>query len=147
MLNSSTITIETETGEQEIYISPFLLQAEEPPNLKSGIIEKLYFYKDLNDDAYKTALALEPMRHQFKTDDYILNLGQNFENYYLGSFHIDFKNRRCWQWEGKPNMLTEHDVKNLSENLFNPGVKSRPFILFTPTRQSDFNTGRLRYKI
>ncbi|MFS2187458.1 hypothetical protein ACCC92_12345 [Mucilaginibacter sp. Mucisp84] len=147
MLNSSIITIETETGEREIYISPFLLQSKEPPNLKSGTIEKLYFYNDLNDDAYKATLALEPMRHQFKTDDYILNLGQNFENYYLGSFHIDFKNRRCWQWEGKPNMLTEHDVKNLGENLFNPNVKSRQFTLFTPTRPSDFNTGRLRYKI
>jgi hypothetical protein len=44
-------------------------------------------------------------------------------------------------------MLTEQDVKSLGENLFNPNVKSRQFTLFTPTRPSDFNTGKLRYKI
>lgn len=144
MLNSSVISIETETGEQEIYISPFLLQSKEPPNLKPGTIEKLYFYKDLNDAAYKTALECEPLKNQFKTDGYILNLGQDFESYYLGSFLIDIKGKRCWHWEGKPGLLTEQEIKALGKNLFNPNAKMRLFTLFTLTRPSDFNFGRGR---
>lgn len=144
MLNSSAISIETETGEQEIYISPFLLQSKEPPNLKSGTIEKLYFYKDLNDDAYKAALELDTLNGRHKTEGYILNLGQDFESYYLGSLFVDFNNKRCWQWEGKPGLLTGQDVKTLQETLFNPNAKLRRFTLFTPTRPSDFNFGRGR---
>ncbi|MFC0518570.1 hypothetical protein ACFFGT_30425 [Mucilaginibacter angelicae] len=145
MLTFNTISIQTENGEQEIYISPFLLQSKKPPDIKSGRLEKLYFYKELIDADYKAALEREEMNSRFKTDEYVLNLGQDFEKYYLGSLHVDFDSKRYWQWEGKPGLLTEQDIKTLGENLFNPHAKLRRVTLFTPTRPSDFNFGRTRF--
>ncbi|QEM13173.1 hypothetical protein [Mucilaginibacter rubeus] len=141
MLNSYTINLQTEAGEKEIFISPFLLQSKIPPNLKSGNIEKLFFYIELKDDSYKAALEQEELSDRFKTDEFIINVGQDFEKYYLGSFRVDFQEKRCSQWEGKTGILTEQEIKTLGESLFNPSAKSRRITLFTPTRPSDFNFG------
>jgi hypothetical protein len=144
MLNFFAITIQTENGERDIYVSPLLLQAKEPPNLKSGPLHKLYFYKELNDADYKAKLAEDEIGSRFKKDNYIINLGQDFEKYYLGSLNVDFETKRYWQWEGKLGSLTQKEVKSLGESLFNSQGKSRSVILFTPTRPSDFNFGIAR---
>ncbi|MEZ2336474.1 hypothetical protein AB6735_12620 [Mucilaginibacter sp. RCC_168] len=141
MLNSVIITIPIESEEYEIFVSPFLLQSKEPPNIKSGKIEILYFYGQLRDDDYKTMLEKETLAEKFKSDGYIINYGQDFGKYYLGSLHIDLDTKRYWQWEGQSNKLSDQDVKLLAESLFNLKAKSRPVTLFTPTRPSDFNFG------
>jgi hypothetical protein len=139
MLNSCIITIKTESGDREIFVSPLLLQAKEPPNIKSGKIGILYFYDQLRDDACKAMLETEVLPEEFKSDRYVINYGQDFEKYYLGSLHVDFDAKRYWQWEGKTSKLSEQDVKVLGESLFDPHAQSRPATLFTPTRPSDFN--------
>ncbi|SDP01548.1 hypothetical protein SAMN05428975_0021 [Mucilaginibacter sp. OK268] len=142
MLNSYIITIPIESGDCEIFVSPFLLQSKEPPNIKSGKIEILYFYGQLRDDAYKARLEQEVLPEKFKSDTYIINYGQDFEKYYLGSLHVDFDTKHYWQWEAKSSKLSEQDVKVLAESLFDPQLPhSKPVTLFTPTRASDINLG------
>ncbi|WP_419699625.1 hypothetical protein [Mucilaginibacter sp. NFX135] len=141
MLNSVIITIPIESEEYEIFVSPFLLQSKEPPNIKSGKIEILYFYGQLRDDDYKTMLEKETLAEKFKSDGYIIYYGQDFGKYYLGSLHIDLDTKRYWQWEGQSNKLSDQDVKLLAESISNLKAKSRPVTLFTPTRPSDFNFG------
>ena len=143
MLNSHIITIETASGRHEIFVSPLLLQSKELPDIKSGKIAILYFYDQLRDDDYRAMLEKETLPEQFKSDRYIINYGQNFEKYYLGSLHVDFATKRYWQWEGKSDEFNEHDIKILAESIFYPQTQSRPVTLFTPTRPADFNFGSI----
>jgi len=139
------ITVDMENGGREILISPFLLQSKTPPDLKSGKIEILYFYEQLRDADYMKMLEQDSTASRFKSDEFIINYGQDFEKYYLGSLHIDFDAKRYWQWEGKPNKLSKQDVNALGESLLNLPLKSRSVTLFTPTRPSDINLGRISF--
>jgi hypothetical protein len=146
MLNFYTVSIQTQNGEMEIYVSPFLLHAKVWPDIKSGPLDKLYFYRDLVDDEYKTGLEKEGMSNKLKDDGYVINFGQDFERYYLGSLNVDFENKRFWQWAGYSDQLTDEAVQALGESLFNSSTKFRRVVLFTPTRPSDFNFGRHRFE-
>lgn len=140
MLNSYIITIKLNNKDYEIFVSPILLHSEhKQQNIKSGMIEVLYFYGQLRDDTYKVMIEQEDLLEKFKTDQYIINYGQDFGKYYLGSLRVDFEAKRYWQWDGKGNKLTEQDVKILGESLFDKEANSKPVILLTPTRPSDFN--------
>ncbi len=141
MLNSAIITVKLESGESEIFISPLLLQSNERPNLESGKIEILYFYSQLQDDEYEALLEKEALAKDFKSPDYIINCGQDFEKHYLGSLRIDFDTRSYSQWENGSQKLSEQDVDVLANALFDPQSQSRSVTMFTPTRPSDFNFG------
>ena len=143
MLNSIIITLNTEEGELEIFVSPLLLQSKERPNIKSGKIGILYFYEQIRDEDYMANLEQEVLAEEFKSDRYIVNYGQDFAKHYLGSLCVDFDTKRYWQWEGNSNKLSEQDVKVLGESLFDPRGQSRPVTMFTPTRPSDFNLGMM----
>jgi len=146
MLNSVTINLKIGNIEHEVFVSPFLLQAKKlPDDLKSGKLSKLYFYYHLRDDAYIANLEHEVVNEKFKSPNYLINYGQDFEKYYLGSLCVDFDNKRYWQWEGS-DVLNEEDIKFLGEAIFNPESQSR-VTLFTPTRPSDFNFGIIRPNI
>jgi hypothetical protein len=150
MLNTSVITVKLESGESEIFISPLLLQSKERPNLKSGKIEILYFYSQMQDDEYKALLEKEALAEDFKSSDYIINCGQDFEKYYLGSLHIDVDSKSYSQWEHGSQKLSEQDIKVLADSLFNPQSQSRSVTMFTPTRPSDINLGghsKLNYNL
>jgi hypothetical protein len=142
MLNFYAVTIQTESGERAIYVSPLLLQSKKPPNLKSGKLEKLYFYSELMDEDYYKGLELYEMKNLDLPDYCIINYGQDFEKYYIGSFHVDYDPRSYWQWEGTSIPFNENDVKALAECLFTPDSKSRRATIFTPTPPSAFNFRR-----
>lgn len=139
MLHTSILTIRSADGEREILVSPFKLHLRERRNLKSGKIEVLHFYDQMQDEAYKKMIEKETLPEELKSDRYILNLGQDFRKHYLGSLEIDFDNKHCGRWEGKPEKISKEDVRILIEMLFDPELKSRSVILFTPTRPSDIN--------
>ncbi len=139
MLFTNIITVKLESGEREIFLSPFRFQSKDRPTLKSGKIEIIYFYDHVNDNNYKAMLEQDDVDEKFRSDQYIINYGQDFEKNYLGSLHVDFDEKRCWQWEGK---LNEQDAKILAECLFDPDLRSRKVTLFTPTRASDINLTR-----
>jgi hypothetical protein len=80
----------------EVYVSPFLLHAKVRPDIKSGPLDKLYFYRNLVDDEYKTGIEKEEMSNKLKSDGYVINFGLDFERYYLGSLNVDFENKRFW---------------------------------------------------
>lgn len=142
MLSTQTITINTKNGEREIFIAPFSLHSKTRPDLKPGSIHKLHFYDQLRDDAYEENLKQEVLPDKFRSDEYIINYGQDFEQYYLGSLNFDFETRRYWQWEGKQgDGLNDEEVKTLGESLFAPQSKMRNVVMLTPTRPSDFNLG------
>lgn len=142
MLNGPVITIKTEIGELEIFVSPLLLQSKEPPNIKSGKIAVLYFYDQLRDEEYKAIVEKDDdLTERSKSENYVINYGQDFGKHYLGSMYVDFETKRYWQWEGNSNKLSEQDVKVLGESLFDPEAQTRTFTLFTPTRPSDINLG------
>ncbi|HTI59468.1 hypothetical protein [Mucilaginibacter sp.] len=148
MLNTTTIKIKTERGEREIFISPFLLQSKTHPDFKSGTftLHKVYFYSELDDNDYKKNLKQE-FPEYLNSDKYIINYGQDFEKYYLGSFFVDFETKHCWDWQGKLDGLNDAEVKALGESLFDEKSIGRTIILFTPTRPSDFDLGKLHYPI
>lgn len=141
MLSTVTVTIETEDGEREILVSPFLLQSKVPPDIKSGKISVLYFYDQLWDDDYWIMVDKEFLPEKFKTNDHIINCGQDFGKSYLGSLQIDFDTKFCGEWAGEPGKLTDLEVKVLVESFFQ--LKTRQVVIFSPTRPSDFNLDRM----
>ncbi len=112
--------------------------------MKTGKIEVLYFYDQLKDEEYKINFEQEILADKFKADRYIINYGEDFEKYYLGSLHVDFETKLYKDWKGKEDKLSEQDVMVLADTLFNPGTRARQVTMFTPTRPSDFNITRTR---
>ena len=98
MLSGPVITIKTEIREREIFVSPLLLQSKEQPDIKTGKIVILYFYDQLRDDAYKAMIEKDDLPERFRSDKYIVNYGQDFGEYYLGSMYVDFETKSYWQW-------------------------------------------------
>lgn len=145
MLNFYAITVQTESGDIEVYVSPLLLQSKKAPNLKPGKLEKLYFYSELMDENYYKGLEQTAVNDHAMQSKYIINYGQDFEGYYIGCFNIDYDTRCYWQWEGKADLFTAQSVKTLAECLFNPNSKSRQAILFTPTPPFDINFIKIPY--
>jgi len=141
MIFTYSIILNTENGKREILISPFCLQAKQRPDLKSGKINKLFFYDHCIDEKYKENLKREHLDDKFRSDDYLINYGQDFGNYYLGYFNIDFDSKSYWGWEGEPGKLNDNEVKALGESLFNENIESRHITIFTPTRPFDINFG------
>jgi len=139
MLNSIIITIPIEDIEYKIFVSPFPLHSKEKLDIKSGKIEKLFFYNNLKDNEYETKLQQNFIDRIFTSDKYIINYGQDFEKYYLGSFNLDFESKRFWQWEGSSNKFREEEAEILADYLFNHSSKHQSIIMFTPTKASDFN--------
>jgi len=139
MLNSFIITITIESIEYNIFVSPFSLHSKEQRDFKSGKIEKLFFYNQLKDDEYEAKLQQNFIDKKFFSDKYIINYGQKFEKYYLGSFNVDFDSKRFWQWERNSNNFREQDAKILADSLFNHSSKHQSIIMFTPTMPSDIN--------
>jgi hypothetical protein len=143
MTNCLILTIKVEGGEREIYVSPVMLQSKEPPDIKSGPIGRLYFYDPLRDDHYRENLKKDPIDERFKSNSYIINYGQDFEKFYLGSLWVDFDTKRHWQWEGNSSRLCEQEVNALGKLLFNSYSETRNVTIFTPTRPSDINLSRM----
>jgi hypothetical protein len=85
MLSTYIITVKAERGEREIFVSPGLLQSKQRPVIRNGMVTVLYFYGQMQDDNYKALLEKEVVAEEFKSSDYIINCGQDFEQYYLGS--------------------------------------------------------------
>jgi hypothetical protein len=144
MLNSYTITIDTENGIREIFVSPFLLQSKEEPDIQTGEhnIQVLYFYDNLRDDDYWTMLEQgEVFKEEWKSDRFIIDWGQDFEKYYLGSLYIDYEGQCFSQWEGKSGNFSDKDVNTLGKALFNPKSETHAVLMFTPTRPSNINLG------
>jgi hypothetical protein len=139
MINSIIITITIESIEYCIFVSPISLHFKEQRDIKSGKIGKLFFYNQLKDDEYESNLERNFIDKKFISDKYIINYGQDFEKYYLGSFHVDFNSKRFWQWEGNSNNFCEKDAKILADSLFNPDSKHQSIIMFTPTMPSEIN--------
>jgi len=148
MIATHTIKIKTEQGEREIFISPISLQSKTFPDFKSGTITlcRIYFYEKLQDDDYRKGVQQEFPQY-LSSDKYVINYGQDFEKYYLGSYNVDFETKRYWDWEGKPGGLNEEEIQTLGDSLFDPGSIGRDITIFTPTRPSDFNLGKLQYPI
>jgi hypothetical protein len=142
MLNSIIITITVENIEYDIFVSPFSLHSKEQCDIKSGKIEKLFFYNQLKDDEYETKLQQNSIDKKFISDKYIINYGQDFGKYYLGSFNVDFDSKRFWQWQGYSNKFREQHAKILADSLFNANSKRQSIIMFTPTMPSDINLKR-----
>jgi hypothetical protein len=94
------------------------------------------------DDDYNTGLELYEMKNLDLPDYYIINYGQDFERYYIGSFRVDYDTRSYRQWEGTSIPFSKNDVKALAECLFTPDSKSRRATIFTPTPSSAFNFTR-----
>lgn len=144
MLNCYSIILNTGNRKREVLVSPLMLQSMEPPDIKSGKINKLFFYEQWVDEEYKANLKQEHLADEFKTDSYIISYGQDFGKYYLGYLSVDFDNKRYWEWHGQPGKLDDNDVKALGESLFNSDVESRSITIFTPSRPSDFNLRRVK---
>jgi hypothetical protein len=79
MLHSNVISVKLESGEREVFVSPFLLQAKKPAYIQSGKIEVLYFYDQLQDDVYKKEIEKEVLPEKFKSDRYIMITGKTFK--------------------------------------------------------------------
>jgi len=140
MLRSFIITITLENIEYNIFVSPFSLHSKKRPEVKSGKIEKLFFYNNLKDADYVTNLIQQNFIDQeYNSEKYIINYGQDFEKYYIGSFHVDVDKKLFWQWEGNSNKFNEQDVKVLADSLFNHNSNHKSIIMFTPTNPSDIN--------
>jgi hypothetical protein len=139
MLSTFMFNICIAGEEYQILVSPLSLHSKEQPDIKPGKINKLYFYNQLKNDAYKAKIQQLAIQEQFKSDRFIINYGQDFEKYYLGSFYVDVEAKRFWQWEGNSTKFREKDVEFLADFLFNPDFDSQPVILFTPTLPSDIN--------
>ncbi|HEX8378805.1 MAG TPA: hypothetical protein VF602_13390 [Pedobacter sp.] len=139
MLNSIIITITIESIEYNIFISPFSLHSKKQLDIKSEKFDRLFFYNQLKDNEYETKVQQNFIDKQFISDKYIINYGQDFEKYYLGSCKVDFDSKRLWQWEGNSNKFREEDAEVLADYLFNHSSKHQSIIMFTPTKPSDIN--------
>ncbi len=135
MLNSYIIIIQEDDKNREVFVSPFSLHSKERPQIKSGKIEVLYFYENLRDNKYWAMLEKEVLAEKFKSDGYIINYGQDFGEYYLGSLRIDYDTKRYWQ----PDKMNEQDANILGKALFDAGSLTNPVIMSTLTRPTDFN--------
>jgi hypothetical protein len=138
MLLTKCIIIHSKEGKREILVSPFLLQSKELPDIKSGKLNKLFFYENWIDDEYKANLNQEYLDERFKTDRYLINFGQDFGRYYLGCLSIDVDTKRYWDWQGGYGKFDDNEVKILGESLFDLDAESRKITVFTPTWPSDF---------
>ncbi|MGV3541249.1 MAG: hypothetical protein ACO1OQ_15645 [Rufibacter sp.] len=138
MLNLIKITIPIKGIDYEIFVSAFPLHSKGKLDIKSGQIEKLFFYNQLKDNEYKTKSQQNFIDNKFISDDYIINFGQDFEKYYLGSFNVNFDSNSFWQWEGNTNKFREEEAGILADYLFNHSSKHQSIIMFTPTKSSDF---------
>ncbi len=144
MLYTYSIILRTEHGKREIFVSPVPLQSNETPDIKPGKIDKLFFYDHCFDEEYKENLRKEHLPEKYMSDDYIINYGQDFGKCYLGCFNVSFDNKNCWGWQGEPGKLNDDEVTALGESLFNERIESRRITIFTLTRPSDINLGRVR---
>lgn len=148
MITSNLIIIASEAGSREIFVSPFLLQFNERPNIKSGPISRLYFYEGWNDEEYKANLQREMayLSSDFMTNDYIIYYGQDFSKYYIGCLEID-PERKSYRVDTEQEIkLKDEDAVALGESIFNTIAEHRRITLFTPTRPSDFNLGFKRFE-
>jgi hypothetical protein len=107
MLSCFAIILNTENGKREILVTPFPLQSTEPPKIKSGKISKLFFYENWDYDEYRANLNQEHIAEKFKTDRFILNVGQDFGKYYLGCLSVDADSKRYWGWQGSFGKLDD----------------------------------------
>lgn len=139
MLMSSTLTITIKHIEYNIFFSPFSLHIKEVPKFKDGKIEKLFFYNNLKDQAYSTLVKQHDKINQFESDDCVLNLGQDFGKYYLGSSDIDTENKVLSNWQGNLHAFTTEELALIADALFNPNNFLKPTRLFTPTTPSAIN--------
>ena len=139
MLHSIIVTITIESIEYHIFVSPFSLHSNKQRDINSGKVEKLFFYNQLKDDEYEEKLQQNCIDKKFISDKYVINFGQDFEKYYLGSFYVNFDSKKFWQWEGNSDKFQEKDAKILADSLFNPDSNHQPIIMFTPTMPSDIN--------
>ena len=145
MINLLPIPIQTESGEYMVYVSPVLLQPTDRPKFQSGKVGRLYIYKELRDDEYKSTVDPADLSLLRNPENIVIYYGQDFSKYYLGSFNIDFEHKRYWDWEGNTEQLTTQHIKALASYLFDPPSNQLPqVVLFTPTRPSDINLSVIR---
>jgi hypothetical protein len=137
MLNSFIITLTIESIEYQIFVSPFSLHSKEKPEIKSGKIEKLFFYNQLKDAEYEENIQNNLMDNKFNSENCIINYGQDFKKYYLGSFKLDFDSKRFWEWEGNLSNFREQEAEILANSLFNPSSNHKSIMMFTTTEPSD----------
>lgn len=143
MISTDIVTIHANNVKREILISPLLLQSKEPPVTKFGKIINLYFYENWVDNEYIANLQKEADHH--RSDKYLINYGQDFSKFYLGTSMVDFENRTLQEWQVDSEKLNNHGVKILEAALFDPDSERRRIIIFTPTRPDDFRHGNLKY--
>lgn len=139
MLNTFIIPIYADGKDYQILVSPFSLHLFNQSKLISGKIEKLYFYNNLRDDNYLTMLKKTGISEKFTSDEFIVHIGQDFGEYYLGSVQIDIEKGTYWDWEGKLSLFPEEQLIILAESAFHSGINCKPVTLLTPTRPSDLN--------
>jgi len=145
MISTETITIHTQNGKREVLISPILLQSKEAPPAKFDKTVTLYIYENWIDDEYLANLDLENLADKYKPDKYLINYGQDYSKFYLGSLKVNFEEGIAWDWQGQSDKFSNSDGRILEAALFSPDAERRQIIIFTPTRPSDFNCGHLKY--
>lgn len=139
MIHLNTITIPAPGGTREIYITPVKLNLEELRNIEFGEFKKLYIYDDLMGGTYTSAMPREFLPLSPRSKDFLIYYGQNFEDYYLGEFDVDFDNKVYTNWKGNFEKFNEEDQRNFGEHLWGSQTNSRTVTIFTPTKASDIN--------
>ncbi|MCF8254789.1 MAG: hypothetical protein K9H61_06315 [Bacteroidia bacterium] len=147
MLGISYFTLIIEGLEHTIYASPIGIHLKKQATIKSGKVEKLFFYSDLRDSKYQSLVDKNEIYSSVKFGKSILNIGQDFEEYYLGSFQLDYDEKKFWDWRGKSSNFGEKEVVILAEALFNQKTEFKKILIFTPTlpSQLNFKKGPIKY--
>lgn len=143
MISLNTITILTDRGNREIYISLAMLNPKALANLRPGKIKKLFLYDNLKDDRLKANVPPELLATMPHSKDLVINYGQSFDPYFLGELNVDFDKRCYSNWNSKSDQLTTVELKALMEQVFN-GCELRTVTIFTPTKPSDINLALMR---
>ena len=138
MGRTEVIILNTVNGKREILPIPFMLQSKNPfTDMKDGKFSKMFFYEHWMDEAYIANLEQEVLPDEYKTEKYLIDYGQDFEQYYLGYLNVDFENRSYSIPIDQMDKID--DLKAIGDLLFKQDRETRIVTIFKPIRPSDIN--------
>lgn len=163
MINLNTISIITEHGKCEFYLSPIKLHEKISADISFGKVTKLYLYSDLKDELYHSNLPVEYLQMFDRSklnlqeelvkkkmrdhENYVLFYGQSFEPYYLGDCDIDFDKKTYSNWRGNMKQFDEQYLEIIIKKIFNNGDDLDTKTIFSPTLPSNINLTKTKAKI
>jgi hypothetical protein len=142
MISTYSVIFDDGNRKREILLSPVMLHSKERPDIKPSSSVKLYFYEHWVDDEYKENVSQQKnLLAGFEDEKYLINFGQDFSKYYVGSLNVDLEKETYW--DGKSDKLNDDQLKLLAESILSKNGERRHIIIFTPTPPSAFHLTKI----